>query len=361
MALKKKTYINGQTVISAENLNDIQDEIIGTKTANGTVVSQNADFAEVAEWEDGNPNNEDRTGYFVCANVPLNGIVMKKATSLDDVKGVSILTPAFAGNYTADKLDSKGNLLPKYSFVAVLGFVPVRDNGTCAVGGRCMPDDNGCAIPSSNSMGYQVVNRIDENRVLIIIEPNGDMVQRIKTRVNKMQEDIDNLAPDQTYSPESENAQSGKAVAEAVSSKADLEKWELINSQTLTEAAVVSFTDLNLKKFKILAELPQTGTALTVWLQLNNRCAMFTEASRADAKGPSFSIEGDYTYDWQFSTALNNTNATALGTVMQVPYGHRYVAGGLTYPCEKIVIGLNSTVVTPLPTGAKVTLWGVRA
>ena len=163
------------------------------QTADGTVVSQNADFAEVAEWWDGNPDNEDRTGYFVCANVPVDGIVMKKATSIDDVKGVSILAPAFAGNFTKDKVDSNGNLLPKYSYVAIIGFVPVIDNGTCTVGGRCMPDDNGCAIPSSNSMGYQVINRIDENRVLIIIEPNGDMVQRIKTKLNQMQEDIDEI------------------------------------------------------------------------------------------------------------------------------------------------------------------------
>lgn len=164
-----------------------------TVTADGTVVSQNADFGEVAEWGDGNPNNEDRTGYFVCADVPVNGIVMKKATSTDDVKGVTILAPAFAGNYSKDKLDGNGNLLPKYSYVAIIGFVPVRDNGTCTVGGRCMPDDNGCAVPSSNSMGYQVVNRIDDNRVLIIIEPNGDMVQRIKTKVVELQKDIGDI------------------------------------------------------------------------------------------------------------------------------------------------------------------------
>lgn len=191
MSFEKVNYVDGRTPIGAKNLNDIQDAILGTKTANGTVVSQNADFAEVAEWADGNPSKEDRTGYFVCANVPLDGIVMRKATSIDDVKGVSIQSPAFAGNYTKDKLDSEGNLLPKYSFVAILGFVPVIDNGTCTVGGRCMPDDNGCAVPSSNSMGYQVVNRIDENRVLIIIEPNGDMVQRIKSDVNKTVRYID--------------------------------------------------------------------------------------------------------------------------------------------------------------------------
>ena len=206
-------------------------------TPDGTVVSQNADFAEVAEWADGNPNNEDRTGYFVCANVPVNGIVMKKATSIDDVKGVSILAPAFAGNYSKDKVDSNGNLLPKYSYVAIIGFVPVRDNGTCEVGGRCMPDDNGCAIPSSNSMGYQVVNRIDENRVLIIIEPNGDMVQRVKTKINGLTADVAALSLDVetakmdsqialsevqncvknedvalTFNPESEQPISGKAV-----------------------------------------------------------------------------------------------------------------------------------------------------
>ena len=190
------SFFNGQMIPGlGANITLAQvDEVLKTvKTPNGTIVSQNADFAEVAEWADGNPNNEDRTGYFVCANTPLNNIVMKKATSVDDVKGVSILAPAFAGNYSEDKVDSNGNLLPKYSFVAIIGFVPVIDNGTCTVGGRCMPDDNGCAIPSSNSMGYQVVNRIDEKRVLIIIEPNGDMVQRIKTKINDMQKDIENL------------------------------------------------------------------------------------------------------------------------------------------------------------------------
>ena len=181
------------TVVNCGYNKDTNKALASMKTADGTVVSQNADFAEVAEWADGNPDNEDRTGYFVCANVPVDGIVMKKATSTDDVKGVTILAPAFAGNYTKDKLDSNGRLLPKYSYVAIIGFVPVRDNGTCSVGGRCMPDDNGCAVPSSNSMGYQVVNRIDENRVLIIIEPNGDMIQRIKAKINKVQEDLANI------------------------------------------------------------------------------------------------------------------------------------------------------------------------
>ena len=195
--LKGKDAITEQTYSpTSENAQSgvaVSQALKTLKTTDGTVVSQNADFAEVAEWGDGNPNNEDRTGYFVCADVPVDGIVMKKATSTDDVKGVTILAPAFAGNYTKDKVDSNGNLLPKYSYVAIIGFVPVIDNGTCEVGGRCMPDDNGCAVPSSNSMGYQVVNRIDENRVLIIIEPNGDMVQRVKAKITAIQEELGDI------------------------------------------------------------------------------------------------------------------------------------------------------------------------
>lgn len=232
-------------------------------TANGTVVSPNADFAEVAEWADGNPDNEDRTGYFVCANVPVDGIVMKKATSLDDVKGVTILAPAFAGNYTKDKLDSAGNLLPKYSYVAIIGFVPVRDNGTCTVGGRCMPDDNGCAIPSSNNMGYQVVNRIDENRVLIIIEPNGDMVQRVKTEVNQIQEDLEYVHDN--YAGVIKETASGKAIS--VSDMSDIEHKLTItlNSPTITDFSNVKVSECgkNLLDGNLRAT-PKTENGVTV-------------------------------------------------------------------------------------------------
>ena len=65
---------------------------------------------------------------------------------------------------------------------------------------------------------------------------------------------IANLPIDQDYNPESENAQSGIAVAQAVSGKADKEKWELIETVSVTEEAVVQRTyDKYYKKILIWA------------------------------------------------------------------------------------------------------------
>ena len=158
----------------------------------GVVASPNADFAEVAEWSDGNPNNEDRIGYFVCFDVPTSGIIMRKANADDDAKGVTVANPSFAGNCTKDKFDENGKLLPQYEYVGVIGLVPVHDNGDCVVGGRCIPADNGLAAPSPNDKGYQVVERYSDDMVLIAVEPNGDMVYRLQKQIDEIVGDIDN-------------------------------------------------------------------------------------------------------------------------------------------------------------------------
>jgi hypothetical protein len=348
----------------------VSEAVNTMKTAEGTIVSQNADFAEVAEWADGNPNNEDRTGYFVCANVPVDGIVMKKATSLDDVKGVTILAPAFAGNYTKDKVDSNGNLLPKYSYVAIIGFVPVIDNGTCIVGGRCMPDDNGCAIPSSNSMGYQVVNRIDENRVLIIIEPNGDMVQRIKTKINELKEDIDNLAPDQTYNPESENAQSGKAVAEALTGiSGGAEPLKLIKTITLEE----DVTEINVTFDKGLKEI---ALFMTVKFDTEINSKSLSACSNGGnwymfAQGINLKTTGQYFYAHAKEIVERKWETIHTGAAtssLQGAAASRTTAM-LTYTTRRPVISryvkdLNIFVVNreqKLATGSTIEIWGVEA
>lgn len=159
----------------------IKPEDIGAAAAsNGTVLSQNADYAEVGEWADGNPNSENRIGYFVAIDDTQAGTTIIKATSTKDVRGVVVTAPAFSGNCSADKFDSNGNLLKQYAYVAVMGLVSVIDNGTCTINERCMPNDSGTAVPSSNNLGYQVIDRIDDTHILIAVEPSADMIQRIK-------------------------------------------------------------------------------------------------------------------------------------------------------------------------------------
>lgn len=171
----------------------IKPEDIGAAAAtNGTVLSQNADYAEVGQWADGNPNSENRIGYFVSIDDTQAGTTIIKATSTKDVRGVVITAPAFSGNCSADKFDSNGNLLKQYAYVAVMGLVSVIDNGTCTINERCMPNDSGTAVPSSNNLGYQVIDRIDDTHILIAVEPGADMIQRIRTDVAGLQNDVAN-------------------------------------------------------------------------------------------------------------------------------------------------------------------------
>lgn len=167
---------------------------LGIETTDGTVSSGNADYAEVGEWIDGNPDAEDRIGYFVCIDNNTPGTKMRKATSSDDIRGVTVASPAFADGCSANKYtqsessdpdaDSRAALLPKYAYVAVMGIVPVIDDGTCAINGRCMPNDSGIATSVSGDYGYQVIDRIDETHVLVAVEPGTDFQYKVKNYIN---------------------------------------------------------------------------------------------------------------------------------------------------------------------------------
>ena len=135
----------------------------------------------------------DRIGYFVSVNTSEPGKTMAKATSSSDIRGVTMLNPAFAGNASIDKFDADDNLLKQYDFVGFAGFVPVIDNGRCTVNERCISDDNGTAVPSPNNMGYLVIERIDENHILILVEPQADMLVRIKENITDIENDIAGL------------------------------------------------------------------------------------------------------------------------------------------------------------------------
>lgn len=163
--------------------------------ATNTVISPNADYAEVGEWADGNPSAENRLGYFVAvAEVADNTTKIRKATSEDDVRGVTVYNPAFSGNAAANKYSASGELLQQYNYVGIMGIIPVIDNGRCTVQGRCMPADDGTAIPSTNNMGYAVLERVDATHVLIAVEPGADMAQRIKSDIRDIETQIERLA-----------------------------------------------------------------------------------------------------------------------------------------------------------------------
>jgi len=172
-----------------------------------------ADYAEYFEWEDGNPDAEDRAGFFVT----LTGSKIRKAESSDQyIIGIISGNPSIIGNdaelnwngrYLCDRFDRKiyedvtipavvndeGEIIipehietqakinphwdtsleydprqkrSEWDTVGMLGQIIVRDDGTCIVDGYCTPGNDGIATDSSE--GYRVIKRIDENTVKVI-------------------------------------------------------------------------------------------------------------------------------------------------------------------------------------------------
>ena len=172
--------------VSKEQFSNLEKNLLD----HSTVISSNMGYTEVGEWGDGNPNNENRLGYFVAIDTSDDGITMVKANSNSDVRGVTISNPAFGGNATLDKFDpNTGKLYSKYNYVTFAGFAEVYDDGRCTVNERCMPDDDGKAIPSDNNMGYNVIERISNDKIIIIVEPNADMLNRIKSDVDYLEKE----------------------------------------------------------------------------------------------------------------------------------------------------------------------------
>jgi len=154
------------------------------------------DHAEMYEWLDGNPDGEDRVGYFVT----LEGKQIRKVSGFQDyVLGIVSATPAFVGNaqdahwhgmllqdewgrtlcdpqgmpiinpdYDASKLYLPRRKRPEWAAVGVMGQLLVRDDGSCKVNGRCLPDEDGVATCSEN--GYFVMERLADNQILIMLK-----------------------------------------------------------------------------------------------------------------------------------------------------------------------------------------------
>ena len=188
-----------------------------------TLYALGADYAECFEWEDGNPNNEDRRCLFVAIVDGTRKI--RKAMNGDDVLGITSIDASVVGN-AAYKDDNA------YSVVGMVGVMKVKDNGQCEVGSYVIPGDNGLAIPSTNEAGYKVTARYSDDLIEVLLAHDSEMISRIKDDIKVIDSKIDN---------------------------------KIINTNSTSETDTYSCKYLNERNVIVSSEEPTTGEE--VWLE----------------------------------------------------------------------------------------------
>lgn len=170
----------------------------------GSYQTDGGDYAEPYEWEDKNPENEDRAGLFVT----LNGDKLRLATSEDTyilgaVSAVpSVLGKAYSnhwkGKYKKDIferpiLDEDGNKILSEDYDATQKYVPRRlraeqapvgtngqliviDDGTCEINGYCGVAEGGIGTKCDDlekvyrGLAFRVIERLDDTHIRIVIK-----------------------------------------------------------------------------------------------------------------------------------------------------------------------------------------------
>lgn len=181
----------------------------GNVNANGTISGGGSDYAEFFEWQDGNPEGEDRVGLIVA----LRGDKIVLAQDGDDVLGIVSGTATVLGDnaeYTWSKIhlrDDFGRLIyedvvfenedgttytekhpkmnPAYNpeeeyiarskrkewdVVGMLGKLYVRDDGTCGAGGYAKVGADGIATLSQEPTNMYVMKRTAANIVRVLFK-----------------------------------------------------------------------------------------------------------------------------------------------------------------------------------------------
>lgn len=191
--------------------------------------SSGADIAELYEWQDGNPEGEDRRGLFVT----LDGTKIRLANEDDTyIKGAISARPCLVGDSASEDWHGKymtdvfGALLtqtvhhdaiykdvekidsetgekkvekelvseeydsvefilnpeyndeeeyiprekrPEYDYVSSWGKIVLVDDGSCEVNGFAKPGKSGKATKSKEQTIYRVMKRIDENHIFVAV------------------------------------------------------------------------------------------------------------------------------------------------------------------------------------------------
>lgn len=176
----------------------------GQMFIDGRYRSKGADYAEMFEWEDGNPDNEDRVGLAVS----LVGDKIKLADKGEKVIGIVSATPSVVGNdpdkwknkWETDKfgriiyenyIDKRGreqikpkinpdwnnkevfiprDKRPEWDAIGLLGQLLVLDDGSCKVGEYATIDENGTLTHSKEETNILVLKRKDKDLIKILFK-----------------------------------------------------------------------------------------------------------------------------------------------------------------------------------------------
>lgn len=203
----------GQSNTSRSNCFRVTDT--GTY-ASGNYNASGADYAELFEWADRNPDGEDRAGRFVT----LEGEKIRLATPEDDyIIGIVSGNPSVVGDVYDDQwqglylsdvfgrpiwedveepdlIGPNGEVLrpahvkhrqkvnpaynseekyiprsqrPEWDAVGLLGKLVAVDDGTCKINGWCTVGTDGMAVHSETRTKYRVMARLDESHIRILV------------------------------------------------------------------------------------------------------------------------------------------------------------------------------------------------
>lgn len=209
------SLIVGGGMNNANRFNSMRVNRDGTVYAGKAFNQTGADYAEYFEWADGNPEEEDRVGYFVT----LSGEKIAFAGPEDDVLGIvsgsagvvgdayedewqgrfltdafgrrlreeieieavtdeagTVLEPAHRTEWFAvnPAWDEKRAYIPRskraeWDVVGLLGKLYVRDDGTAQAGGYVKPAAGGIATASEQPTRFRVMERTGEGVVRVFV------------------------------------------------------------------------------------------------------------------------------------------------------------------------------------------------
>ena len=191
--------------------NAFRVSVNGTVYSRGAYINDGADYAEMFEWSDGNPEKEDRIGYFVTFDKTSSTKDKIRIANSNDkyILGVTSATPCvvgdsysenWCGKYETDdfgriqyetvikydevvnefgettiveteekvpKLSAEYSVSEKYipreerpewTTVGFVGKLLVYHDGTIQSGDMCKPNDDGIATLSTDETGYYVMS-----------------------------------------------------------------------------------------------------------------------------------------------------------------------------------------------------------